>query len=252
MTRLWGLVAAAALLWPDRIHSPFDGVPLDRTAEAILIGLVFPGTVGISPAVPGDAPRARRIIALIVWKAFGTSTFVQDGWCVRFQPERPFAKDADRTARLGSPRRLAHARSRVFGDHDALVSRRLGVPGVVLQPAAANDSWPIPEDYPPKARVGMRVRGFLTTTTDGTLEIEVGPDINYGVAVDGRLAAPRVQLTRGVHQVVVEGTLTGKRWAFVPRWNGEEIWAANVAATMQRPSRRLSACAPGPAGFPCA
>jgi len=31
---LWGLLAAAALLWPDRISGPFDGVPLDRITEA--------------------------------------------------------------------------------------------------------------------------------------------------------------------------------------------------------------------------
>ena len=37
---LWGLLAAVALLWPDRISSAFDGVPLDRPPEAILIGLV--------------------------------------------------------------------------------------------------------------------------------------------------------------------------------------------------------------------
>src|SRR5437870_2638514 len=42
MTPVWGLLAAAALLWPDRISGPFDGVPLDRVAEAIAAAVVFP------------------------------------------------------------------------------------------------------------------------------------------------------------------------------------------------------------------
>jgi hypothetical protein len=34
MSTLWGLLAAAALLWPDHIRSAFDDVPLDRAPEA--------------------------------------------------------------------------------------------------------------------------------------------------------------------------------------------------------------------------
>ena len=38
MTWLWGLLAAIALLWPDRVASPFDGVPLDRVVEVVFVG----------------------------------------------------------------------------------------------------------------------------------------------------------------------------------------------------------------------
>jgi hypothetical protein len=39
---IWGLLAAAALLWPARLGGPLDGVPLDQPLEAVLIGLVVP------------------------------------------------------------------------------------------------------------------------------------------------------------------------------------------------------------------
>ena len=42
MTWLWGLLAALALLWPDRISGPIDGVPLDRVLEAIAVGAILP------------------------------------------------------------------------------------------------------------------------------------------------------------------------------------------------------------------
>ena len=163
---------------------------------------------------------------------------MQDGWCVRFQPERPFAKDAmtaphawDLRADWRTPDPACSAiMTRSYHDVREFPAWFFNLP-------PPNDSWPAPEDYPPKARVGMRVSGFLSTSTDGILDIEIGPDITYGVVIDGRLSAPRVPLTRGIHQVVIEGMITGKRWALVPRWNGEEVWATNVAATLQRPSQ---------------
>jgi len=42
MTWVWGLLALAALLWPDRLAGAFDGIPLDRQLEAVAIGLVLP------------------------------------------------------------------------------------------------------------------------------------------------------------------------------------------------------------------
>lgn len=236
MMWLWGLVAAAALLWPDRINSPLDGVPLDRTAEAILIGLVFPALWVFHPRFLATRFARASIIALVAWKAFGTSTLVQDGWCVRFQPERPFAKDAMTAPHAwdlrADWRTLDPACSAIMtrSYHDVWE-----FPVWFFNLPPPNDNWPVPEDYPPKARVGMRVAGFLSATTGGLLDIEVGPDIKADIAIDGRLATPPVQLTPGVHQVVIEGTLTGRRWALVPRWNGEEVWA-NITATVQRPS----------------
>src|SRR4051795_4315834 len=96
MTWLWAVGCALAMLWPDRIRGPFDGVPLDHVAEAVLVGFLFPALWWFHPHFL-ETTRARAcIVVLVVWKICSTLLFVQDGWCVRFEPERPFAKDGGR------------------------------------------------------------------------------------------------------------------------------------------------------------
>src|ERR1700746_2766077 len=90
---LWGIAAAAALLWPDRISGPFDGVPLDGVAEAILVGGVFPALCWFHPRFLRATRAHVCVVLLVVWKIASSALFVQDGWCVRFEPARPFAKD---------------------------------------------------------------------------------------------------------------------------------------------------------------
>ena len=91
---LWGLLAAVALLWPDRISSAFDGVPLDRPPEAILIGLVFPCLWLFHPAFLRSRGARILIVALVAWRIVAAAALVQDGWCMRFEPARRYARDA--------------------------------------------------------------------------------------------------------------------------------------------------------------
>ena len=96
MTWLWGLIAAMAMLWPDPVRGPFDGVPLDRVAEAVLVGFIFPALWWFHPRFL-ETTRARAcIVVLVGWKVCSLAFFVPEGWCVRFEPARPFAKDAGR------------------------------------------------------------------------------------------------------------------------------------------------------------
>src|SRR2546428_5152890 len=94
VTWIWGPLAAAALLWPDRLSGPFDGVPLDRAAEAVLIGVIFPTLWVFHPQFLATRFARASIVALMVWKTCAAGLFVPDGWCVRFGPSRPYAKDA--------------------------------------------------------------------------------------------------------------------------------------------------------------
>ena len=93
MTWLWGLLAALALLWPDRISGPFDGVPLDRTAEAILVGVVFPALWWFHPRFLKTRVAQAAVVLLLLWKISAALLFVQDGWCVRFAPARAYVRD---------------------------------------------------------------------------------------------------------------------------------------------------------------
>ena len=90
----WGFAAAAALLWPARIAGPLDGVPLDGVAEAILIGVVFPALLWFHPRFLRTSVARGAILALLAWKTFAAVAVVPDGWCVRFEPGRPYVSDA--------------------------------------------------------------------------------------------------------------------------------------------------------------
>jgi hypothetical protein len=238
MTWLFGPLAAVALLWPDHISSPFDGVPLDRTAEAILVGVAFPALWMLHP--PFLATRLARvlIVALLVWRASAAALFVQDGWCVRFEPSRPYAKDA-----TGAP----HAwdlRADWRADDpacSAIMTRSYTnyreFPAWFFNLPPPNDSWPSPEDLPPAAVTGLSVQGFLLTTRPGSFAVDVGPGMTTTLAIDGRFSTSPAQLEPGIHQVVISGTMTGRRWRLVPTWDGRELWS-NVTATLRRPSAK--------------
>jgi hypothetical protein len=236
MTWLWGLVAASALLWPDRIASPFDGVPLDRAVEVVFIGAVFPALWVFHPRFLATRFARAAIVALVIWRAFTAMALVQDGWCVRFEPSRPYAKDAKGAPHAWDLRADWRADDPACS---AIMTRSYRTyrefPAWFFNLPPPNESWPVPEDLPPEATTGLEVRGFVTTSTPGVLDVDLGPGLNATLAVDGRVAAPPVSLEPGVHQVVVSGTMKGRRWWLVPQWNGDDLWSS-VTATVQRPS----------------
>src|SRR5262245_49511963 len=93
MTLVWGLLATIALLWPDHLSGPFDGIPLDRIAESRLVCLMFPALWAFYPRYLTTRLARATIVLLLVWRACAAGLLVQDGWCVRFEPSRPYVKD---------------------------------------------------------------------------------------------------------------------------------------------------------------
>ena len=237
MYSLWGLLAAAALLWPDRISGPFDGVPLDRIAEAVLVAAVLPLLWYLHPRFLRSRRARACILLLAAWRIAASLLFVQDGWCVRFQPARAFAKDAgtsphawDLRADWRSPEPACSAiMTRSYRDLYEFPAWFFNLP-------PPNDSWPLPADRPPGAQVTISVHGFLSPRDAGMLEIVTGPDVAVRVSVDGVAIQGAASLARGTHYVSIDGTLTGDRWELVPRWNGEEVWSSSAAVTSHRPS----------------
>ena len=236
MYSLWGILAAGALLWPDHISGPFDGIPLDRVAEAVLVAGILPALWYVHPAFLGTR-RARACIAvLVICRVCAALLFVQDGWCVRFEPARPFAKDAasaphawDMRADWRSPNPACSAiMTRSYADLPDFPAWFFNLP-------PPNDSWPAPADRPPGATVAMRVHGFIRAPAAGVLQIDTGPDVNAVVSIDGSVSRGPSAVARGVHFVAVDAVLTGTRWALIPLWNGQELWSA-VTTTARRPS----------------
>ena len=235
MTPVWGLLAAIGLLWPDRISGPFDGVPLDRVAEAMAVAVVFPVLWWLHPRFLTTRIARAAIVLLLIWKATAT-VLVQDGWCVRFMPARPLFKDVhgaphawDLRADWRSPDPACSAiMTRSYRELSEFPAWFFNLP-------PDNESWPIAADRPPGARVAMTVQGFLHARSKGVLAIESGPDVAASIVVDGRAVSGSVPLSAGIHSIFVDGVLTGDRWSLVPTWNGEEVWSA-VTTTVRRPS----------------
>ena len=238
---MWGLLAVVALLWPARIVGLLDGLPLEHTiANAVLLGVVLPTLLWFHPRFL-RTPLARvAVVALLAWKAFGAATITPDGWCVRFEPQRPLVKDAASI--------VPHSwdvRADWLSDQPACsaIVRRpykgLGeFPVWFFNLPPPSDSWPDPLDLPPAARTGMIVSGFIDARHEGTLELEFTGDMQAGAYVDGVKMDRTAGVTPGVHHVRVEAMLTGDRWRFEPRWNGADLWSSRgVVATVKRPSR---------------
>jgi hypothetical protein len=233
---LWGLLAAGALLWPDRISGPFDGVPLDHVLEAVLIAGVLPALWYVHPRFLRTSLAHACILLLVGWKICSALLFVQDGWCVRFEPARPFAKDAGTAPHAWDMR--ADWRS-----HDPVCSAIMtrsyrGLPDFPVwffNLPPPSESWPIPADRPPGATVAMSVHGFLTAPSPGVLQFDTGPDVSASVSVDGVALRGPSPVDRGVHFVSIDALLTGDRWGLIPRWNGQDIWF-QATVTARRPT----------------
>ncbi len=237
----WGPLAAVALLWPDRISGPLDGVPLDRAAEAVLVGVVFPALWWVHPRFLTNRLARASVIALLGWKAFTAIALAQDGWCVRFIPSAPIVKDG-----AGAPHAWDLRADWRAADPacSAIMTRAYHefseFPAWFFNLPPPNDSWPGPKDRPPGATIAMTVAGFLDAPRPGVLKIVTGSDAAPAVAVDGRLVpreddARGVTLAPGIHRIRVDLTLTGDRWQFVPLWNNADLWSGPVA-TLRKPS----------------
>ena len=233
----WIVLAGLALLWPDHIASAIDGVPLDRALEAILVGGIFPALCVLNHGFMRTRVARICILLLVGWKAAGAALFVQDGWCLRFEPARPIV-----TGARGAP----HAwdlRADWRADDpacSAIVARPYAdiaaFPAWFFNLPPPSESWPQPEERPPGATTAVHVAGFASTTRDGVLRIEVGPDVHAATSIDGRIVDGDAPLAAGVHRVAIDGVLTGDRWALAPLWNGRDLWSSPVIATVRRPS----------------
>ena len=238
MTWLWGALSALALLWPDRISGPIDGVPLDRAVEAIAVCAILPMLWVLHSRFLLTRFARGCVLALLLWKIGSAALFVQDGWCVRFTPERPYAKDA-----TGAPHAWDLRADWLAPDPmcSAVMTRSYHelaeFPAWFFNLPPASDSWPAPDERPPGAKVGMSVRGFLNARDAGVLRIDIGGDSVRSMQVDGRPFETDTPLAAGLHIVALDAVMTGESWRLVPLWNGQDLWSASVTTTIDRPSR---------------
>jgi Dolichyl-phosphate-mannose-protein mannosyltransferase len=238
---MWGLLAVVALLWPARTSGLLDGLPLEHTiANAVLVGVVVPSLLCFHPRFLRTRLARGAVVALLAWKAVGAAALTPDGWCVRFEPQRPLVADAASI--------VPHSwdvRADWLADKpvcSAMMRRAytgLGeFPVWFFNLPPPNDSWPVESDRPPGARTGMTVSGFLDVAHPGVLQFDFTPDMNASAYVDGVKVEDALTVAPGTHRVRVDAMLTGERWRFEPHWNGADLWhSVSVVATAKRPSR---------------
>jgi hypothetical protein len=226
----------AALLWPDRLTGPFDGVPLDRQLEAVAIGLVLPALWWFDPAFLRRRLAHVLIVLLCIWKLFSSAALAQDGWCVRFEPARPYV-----LGQTGAPHAWDLRADWRAPDPScsAIMTRGYGefaeFPAWFFNLPPPNQNLPEPLDLPPAATVGMTVRGFFRAPRSGGLRFDTGPDGVTTVTIDDQSAVAPVErgMSAGLHRVSINATLTGQRWRLVPTWRGSDVFAAGLATVTQ-------------------
>jgi len=239
---VWGLAATVALLWPARISGALDGLPLDGTVEAVLLGVAFPALLWLHRPFL-ETPFVRTcIIALLGWKAMMAVAFVQDGLCVTFAPSQPIVNSGsgaphswDVRADWRSPAPSCSAiMNRQYNELSEFPAWFFNLPPPVDRPL-------LPAERPPGATTGMTVSGFIYVRHPGILEIQTGPDLAATVNIADQpvsTAEPengRVQLGPGVHKILIDATLTGDKWRLAALWNGASVWSESMA-TVQPPS----------------
>jgi hypothetical protein len=237
VTALWAFAAMAALAWPSRIAGPLDGFPLDGVAKAVLIGVLFPSLLWFHARFVRTRFARTLVVVLLASKAVGAAALAPDGWCVRFEPQRPLVRDAR------SP--VPHSwdvRADWLADEPACSAiMRRAYTGIGEFPVwffnlpPAGDDFPLPEDRPPGARTRMSVSGFLHVDRPGVVRVEMTREMGTTAYVDGVVVGDGTTLSAGTHRVWVDGVLSGEVWRFIPTWNGGDLWATTIA-TVRRPS----------------
>ncbi len=235
------MLLAVAVLWPARLAGPLDGAPLDAVAEAILIGLALPVLVAIDRRILRQSSVRILIVLLLAWKATLAAVVVQDGWCLRFTSPTPLFVNGEHVPHAWDVR--ADWRSDI-PRCSAVMTR--GYPRIDRFPVwfynlpPANWLEPAKEsERPPFVTVAVDVHGFLRSAKAGSFRVGVGEDVTLAVTIDGdriddRILMGGVDLSSGVHEITLSGTMKGEYWALLPQWDGKDVFQS-AAATMSAP-----------------
>jgi hypothetical protein len=227
-TVLWSALGSVALLWPARVLSPLDGMPLNGRAEALLIGLLFPALLWFAPSLLRTRTLQVLVGALLVTKLSGF-VLAPEGLCARFSTAAPLS-GVIQTIPIDEPTGVLRSWD-VRADWTsapactAIIDR-------AYPSATAFPAWFVNVvDFitPEKRDIRAAIAGYVTVPDDGTLTWQIGEDMTLSgqigsATIDVGAGNASVALTAGVHALVLDGTLTGDRWRLVPTWNGNDAW----------------------------
>lgn len=227
-----------AAWWPSRVTGLLDGAPFDNAADAVVLGLLLPVLLWLAPA----AYRTRRaqvvVVALLAWKAFTSVAFVQQGWCARVEPSRPYVLDGTGAPKAWDVRadwRSDDPRCTAIATRPYLIDEQFPVWFFNL-PSATKGEGPQPEDVPPLAVTHLTLRGTMSPRDGGVLKVRTSTNVSAQLTVDGQPASiDGIQIAAGSHDVVITATLTDLGWVLAPLWNDADLFSA-VPTTVTAPS----------------
>ena len=232
------MLVLVAAWWPSRITGVFDGAPFDTAADAVVLGLLLPVLLWLAPAAFRDRRAAAAILALLGWKALASTALVQDGWCTRIEPSRPYVLDSTGAPKgwdmradwlAPDPRCTAITTGPYLTDEEFPV-------WFFNLPSATFGEQPAKEDVPPLAVTRLKMRGALTARSPGTLRVQTSASVAAEMTVDGRPASiDGAPLAAGAHDVIITATLTDIGWTLAPLWNNDDLFATQTA-TIDPPS----------------
>ena len=237
---LWTILLAAALLWPGRALSAFDGMPLDRPAEAIAIGVVVPALWWARRGFLEGALARALIVGLLAVKCAGALLLTQHGLCARFTTAAPFHAEV-LTIPVDEPRGFLRSWD-VRADWRSATPACTAVVGRPYPTASSFPAWflNITDAAAPGTRsVMLDVNGFARVRTAGRFSLDLGRDMVVTGEIGGQAvrsadgATVAVPLAAGVHAIDLHARLTGDRWALVPRWNGFDAFTQTTLTVAQ-------------------
>ena len=211
---LWFVLLVAGAWWPSRFVGPLDGAPLDRPAEAILLGLLLPWLFWLGRDASRSSAVRIAILVLIGWKAATFAAATQQGLCARVQAPQPLSGVAF-AMRIDEPRGFLRSwdlRADLWADEPRCTA-------ILTRPMHSAIEFPawfvnLTDQMIPRQALTMTVRGVVIGD-DGTPQ-----------AVDSteRLGEDRM-------------------WNFDPELNGAPLWESRLV-TVVEPTRFDRAVAP--------
>jgi hypothetical protein len=256
-TALATVSIVAALWWPSPVASPLDGAPLDRPAEALLIGLLVPFLWCVDRGFVRRRAALTIAALLIATKLVAFALVPAQGLCSDFRADPPMATapllnlgnistvTPNATLDVGDAQlRSWDVRARLFaGRRCSAITARSYSERIDFPAWFANllefAQTPVPT-------VVWRAGGFVGAPADGTLTLAFAPGTAVSGSIDGRaFTAPRgepiaLPLAAGVHHLAFTARLGGNDWSFEPTWNGTSAWQ-QLRITATRPSAAAAA-----------